>query len=156
MGARYRRASRPGSTPQTIAADQGGGSILAPLSEPISTVEPVTIGPMVPLTTTASSFEARVLAAHLGAEGIVWELRGNVDGPYPVGPVIVLVAEDDLAVAREIVTEQAPDDEPLADGEPDVPAGAAARPSRAIWVLVGLAAVAVATLVGRLLVLSIP
>ena len=61
---------------------------------------------MVPLTTAANPFAARVLAAHLGAEGIVWELRGNVDGPYPVGPVEVLVAVDDLAVAREVVTEQ--------------------------------------------------
>jgi Putative prokaryotic signal transducing protein len=116
----------------------------------------MTIGPMVPLTTAATGFEARVIAAHLGSEGIVWELRGNVDGPYPVGPVVVLVAEDDLAVAREVVTEQAVDDEPLSRDEPDVRPGAEARPSRAMWVLVGVAALAVATLIGRLLVLSIP
>jgi len=109
---------------------------------------------MVPLTTASSSFEARILAAHLGAEGIVWELRGNVDGPYPVGPVVVLVAEDDLAVAREVVIEQAVDDESFADAVPDATVGAGSRPPRAVWVLVGIALLAAATLVGRLLVLS--
>jgi hypothetical protein len=58
---------------------------------------------MVPLTTTSGGFEARVLAAHLGAEGIVWELRGSVDGPYPVGPVVILVSADDLEEARLII-----------------------------------------------------
>jgi Putative prokaryotic signal transducing protein len=66
------------------------------------TVTRVSIGPMV-LLTTADPFAARVLAAHLGAEGIVWELRGNVDGPYPVGPVDVLVSAEDLDEARVIV-----------------------------------------------------
>jgi hypothetical protein len=70
------------------------------------------IGPMVPLTTASTGFEAKVLAAHLGAEGIVWELRGNVDGPYPVGPVVILVSADDLEDARLVVG---------LDGEP--PAG---------------------------------
>src|SRR5690606_36810385 len=67
------------------------------------TVVPVTIGPMVALTTTTSPVVARVLAAHLGAEGIVWQLRGNVDGPYPVGPVEVLVTAEDVERAREVV-----------------------------------------------------
>jgi hypothetical protein len=58
---------------------------------------------MVPLTTAATPFAARVLAAHLGAEGIVWELRGSVDGPYPVGPVVILVSADDLEEARLII-----------------------------------------------------
>ena len=58
---------------------------------------------MVPLTTAANPLAARILAAHLGAEGIVWQLRGNVDGPYPVGPVEVLVPADDLEVARAVV-----------------------------------------------------
>jgi hypothetical protein len=58
---------------------------------------------MVPLTTAPNPLAARIIAAHLGAEGIIWELRGNVDGPYPVGPVEVLVAETDLDVARALV-----------------------------------------------------
>jgi hypothetical protein len=58
---------------------------------------------MVPLTTAPNAMAARILAAHLGSEGIVWQLRGDVDGPYPVGPVEILVPEDDLALARVIV-----------------------------------------------------
>jgi hypothetical protein len=58
---------------------------------------------MVRLSTVTSSFHARVIAARLGAEGIVTELRGNVDGLYPVGDVHVFVGEDDLAVARELL-----------------------------------------------------
>jgi hypothetical protein len=81
MGARYRRARATGT----------------------DTVKPVAIGPMVLLTSTTSPFAARVLAAQLGAEGIVWELRGNVDGPYPVGPVEILVSADELEEARLIV-----------------------------------------------------
>src|SRR5215831_16158140 len=39
---------------------------------------------MVPLACELSPFEARVLAARLGAEGVVWELRGG-SSVYPVG-----------------------------------------------------------------------
>ena len=60
----------------------------------------------------------------------MWELRGDVDGPYPVGPVDVLVAEDDLAVAREVVTEQAVDADAL--GRSGRRARRAA-PARALW-----------------------
>ena len=58
---------------------------------------------MVRLATVQSGFEAKVMAARLGAEGIVWELRGAVDGPYPMGPVTVLVEEGELDVARELL-----------------------------------------------------
>ena len=116
------------------------------------TVGDVTIGPMVPLTTVATAFEARVLAAHLGAEGIVWELRGNVDGPYPMGPVLVLVAEDELAVAREVVSEQAAVDAAPPTVEAARPTGA--RPDRAVWVLLAASLLVVALLLGRLLVLT--
>jgi hypothetical protein len=73
---------------------------------------------MVPLTTAANPLAARILAAHLGAEGIVWQLRGNVDGPYPVGPVEVLVPADDLEVARALVASADADAVTLADDEP--------------------------------------
>jgi hypothetical protein len=58
---------------------------------------------MVPLATTRSGFEAKVLAARLGAEGIVWQIRGGSDGVYPVGAVEVLVRRDDLEQARELL-----------------------------------------------------
>jgi Putative prokaryotic signal transducing protein len=101
---------------------------------------------MVPLTTAANPFAARVLAAHLGAEGIVWELRGNVDGPYPVGPVEVLVAEDDLAVARQVVREQ--------DVEPVAGVSDAGRAPRELWVLLVVILAVAVVLLGRLLVLA--
>jgi hypothetical protein len=59
--------------------------------------------PMVRVTTATSSFEAQVIAARLGSEGILWQLRGNVDGPYPIGNVEVLVAASDYDVARELL-----------------------------------------------------
>jgi hypothetical protein len=57
---------------------------------------------MVRLTTVLDPFAARVLAARLGAEGLVWELRGG-DGPYPVGPVHVYVPASELADARAVM-----------------------------------------------------
>jgi hypothetical protein len=102
---------------------------------------------MVPLTTAANPLAARILAAHLGAEGIVWELRGNVDGPYPIGPVEVLVAEEDLAVARQVVVEQ--DVEPLDDEPP-----ADLRAPRELWVLLAVVLLMAAVLFGRILVLT--
>ena len=57
---------------------------------------------MVHLVTVDGPFEARVLAARLGAEGIVWELRGASD-VYPVGRSHVYVDEGDLASARELL-----------------------------------------------------
>jgi hypothetical protein len=59
---------------------------------------------MVPVRKVSDQFEARVLAARLGAEGIVAQLRGGgIDGPYPMGPIEVLVAEGDLDTARELL-----------------------------------------------------
>ena len=51
----------------------------------------------------SDGFEARVIAARLGSEGIVTRLRGGIDTPYPMGDVEVLVAEEDLEVARELL-----------------------------------------------------
>jgi hypothetical protein len=59
---------------------------------------------MVPVARLRSSFEAKVLAARLGSEGVLYELRGNVDGIYPVGDVTVLVPEDELAMALEVLS----------------------------------------------------
>jgi hypothetical protein len=47
-----------------------------------------------------SDFEAKVVTARLGADGILWELRGIVDGVYPLGGIDVLVPVDELAAAR--------------------------------------------------------
>ena len=58
---------------------------------------------MVRLTTAANAMEARIIAARLGSEGIVWEFRGSVDGPLAVGPVDVLVDADGYDTARELL-----------------------------------------------------
>jgi hypothetical protein len=68
------------------------------------------VGPMAHLTTVGGSFHARVVAARLGAEGILVELRGPVDGPYPdLGSVDVWVPEDQLGEAREVLLGDAVD-----------------------------------------------
>jgi hypothetical protein len=58
---------------------------------------------MVRLTTVRETFHARVIAARLGAEGVLTQLRGNVDGPYPMGDVHVYVDEHDLPAAQELL-----------------------------------------------------
>ena len=65
---------------------------------------PVATPLMVHLTTVGSMFEARVVMARLGAEGILTQLRGPGDGPYPLpGPVEVLVVVDQAGEARELL-----------------------------------------------------
>jgi hypothetical protein len=58
---------------------------------------------MVRLVTAANPMEARIIAARLGAEGIVWQFRGSVDGPLAVGPVEVLVDAEGYESARELL-----------------------------------------------------
>jgi hypothetical protein len=73
---------------------------------------------LVPLLRTTDAFEARVLTARLGSEGILTQLRGGIDSPYPGGVVDVMVCEDDLELARQLLladeVEAAFDDLPLA------------------------------------------
>ena len=59
--------------------------------------------PLVHVRTVPTTFHARVIAARLGAEGILTQLRGNVGGPYPIGDVSVWVAEEDADVASELL-----------------------------------------------------
>ncbi len=59
---------------------------------------------MVHLATLSDGFEAKCLAARLGAEGVLWQLRGSVDGVYPLGTVDLLVAADDLEVAEDVLS----------------------------------------------------
>ena len=59
---------------------------------------------MVHLLSVHDAFHARVIAARLGSDGILTELRGAVDGPYPVhGEVRIYVGPDDLSVARQLL-----------------------------------------------------
>jgi len=58
---------------------------------------------LVPLVRLSSPFEAKVLAARLGSEGFMVQLRGSIDSVYPVGDVVVLVAADELADAQALL-----------------------------------------------------
>lgn len=58
---------------------------------------------MVSVVRVPNEFHARVVAARLGSEGIVTQLRGGVSSPYPMGDVEVLVAEADLEDARTLL-----------------------------------------------------
>jgi hypothetical protein len=59
---------------------------------------------MVPLTVVGSSFEARVVMARLGADGILTQTRGGADGTYPLpGPVQVMVLVEQADEARELL-----------------------------------------------------
>jgi hypothetical protein len=92
---------------------------------------------MVRLTTVASAFEAKVLAARLGSEGVVCELRGGVDGPYPFGLVHVYVEEPMLDEARFLLV----DVEPLPVDEADELLARALpmrNPATSLWWLVAV------------------
>lgn len=58
---------------------------------------------MVPLATGLSDFEAKVLTARLGADGIIWQLRGVVDSVYPIGEIDVLVPDAELDDAMALL-----------------------------------------------------
>ncbi len=85
---------------------------------------------MVRLATVGTSFHARVIAARLGSEGIVTDLRGNVDSFYPVGDVHVFVDQEDLSEAQEILMV---DDVESAFDQPDEAAGT----PPALWLVLG-------------------
>src|SRR5262249_50684505 len=115
---------------------------------PPATLSSMEQGRMVRLATVQSGFEAKVLAARLGAEGIVWELRGAVDGPYPMGPVVVLVEEHELAVARELL---------LVDGvesSSDDVAAHLERPPILVWLAIAAVVVVATSTLLRVLVVT--
>jgi len=58
---------------------------------------------MVHLRTVPDAWHAKVLAARLGSEGIVTQLRGAVSGPYPFGAVSVLVEAAQAELAAELL-----------------------------------------------------
>lgn len=99
---------------------------------------------MVRLTTVGTSFHARVIAARLGSEGIVTDLRGNVDGFYPVGDVHVYVDQEDLPEAQEILMV---DDVESAFDETDDGLEAGAPP--ALWLVMGAVLAMAAVLFSR-------
>ena len=106
---------------------------------------------MVPVAMAATPFEAQVIAARLGAEGLLWELRGNVGGPFALGPVQVLVAEDDANVACELLLV---DEVEAAFEGADADAEAPARGGAEVWVLIGAIALSVLFTIARIAAIS--
>jgi len=95
---------------------------------------------MVHLATLGDGFEAKCLAARLGSEGVLWELRGSVDGVYPIGVVELLVDADDLDVARGVLACVE-----LDSADPDD--GGLTRLTRPELVVLGVGALGLASLV---------
>jgi hypothetical protein len=59
---------------------------------------------MVPVRRVRDQFEAQVLVARLGAAGVVAQLRGaGVDAVYPMGSIEILVPEEELSFAAELL-----------------------------------------------------
>ena len=99
---------------------------------------------MVRLFTVRNTFHARVVAARLGAEGILTELRGNVDGPYPMGDVHIYVDTIDLPVAQELLLADEVEDA-LSDDHDEVPA----TTTRQLWLVLAAIVLMTAVLFAR-------
>lgn len=86
---------------------------------------------MVHLRTVPDMWQANVLAARLGSEGIVTEFRANLSRPYAFGAVSVLVEEGQAGLAAELLMA----DEVEAAFVADSPAGAdyLGSPLRGRW-----------------------
>ncbi len=72
---------------------------------------------MVVVATVGSRFEAELLAAKLGAHGLLWEIRSRQLLPpiaYPFGALDVMVPADERADAEAVL---APDELPVMDDE---------------------------------------
>jgi hypothetical protein len=110
---------------------------------------------MVHLRTVPDAFHARVIAARLGADGILTELRGAVGGPYPIGSVSVWVSVEDEPVASELLL--ADELEAAFDDVPDEWEVSRHRPvllgwsARRVLAAVALVLIVSAIMAGRLL-----
>jgi hypothetical protein len=79
---------------------------------------------MVHLVSVHDEFEARLIAARLGSDGILTEIRAPLGSPYPLmGELQIYVGEGDLSLAKELlVSPEPPEAGPIeppgqADGE---------------------------------------
>ena len=99
---------------------------------------------MVHLRTVADPWHARVLAARLGSEGIVTELRGNLSGPYPFGPAHVLVEAGQALLAAQLLLADEVEDAFVPEGAMGEDGTGARHRSATRRVLAAAAAVAVA------------
>jgi hypothetical protein len=68
------------------------------------------------LVTVDSTFEAKLIAARLGSDGVICEIRGGVDGPYPIGPFHICVPVAEFDLARDLLQPCEFSDDDLLDG----------------------------------------
>ncbi len=110
---------------------------------------------MVHLVSVHDEFHARVVAARLGSDGILTELRPPLGGPYPLrGEVRVYVGEDDLGLARQLLLADqaegpAPDDAPGGAEESAGPGSARLAPPARVAVVAFLLVALVVFAVSR-------
>ena len=105
------------------------------------------------LITVGSGFEAQVIAARLRVEGIASQLRGGVDGPYPIGPVHVLVPADDLPLASAVLLESEVE-AVFDDSDARLQGTRSRRPPWAGWLAALFVALVIVVMLGRLAVLA--
>lgn len=83
--------------------------------------------------TVGTRFEAELLAAKLGAHGVLWQIRSRqlVATTHPIGFLDVLVPADEVDVAEEVLS---PDELPVLrdDGTTVPPEELAGRPRRVL------------------------
>jgi len=77
---------------------------------------------MVPVATVSGGFEAKIVVARLGAEGVLCQTRGDSESVYPFSRVEILVPEDEIDLARELLAAPPIDDH---DWAQDVPSSEA-------------------------------
>ena len=66
---------------------------------------------MLPVATVSGGFEAKIVVARLGAEGVLCQTRGDSDSVYPFSWVEILVPEDEVELARELLDAPPADDD---------------------------------------------
>jgi hypothetical protein len=95
---------------------------------------------LAPVAQGLSDFEAKVVTARLGADGILWEVRGIVDGMYPLGGIDVLVPLDELETAQLSLRDQAEAAEAAFESYGPEPraVGPGTAGSRRLWVTVAI------------------
>jgi hypothetical protein len=87
---------------------------------------------MLPVATVAGGFEAKIVVARLGAEGVLCQARGDSDSVYPFSRVEILVPEDEVDLARELLDAPPADDDDWALAFPDgIPDADESRPEGA-------------------------
>jgi hypothetical protein len=73
---------------------------------------------MTPVATVSGGFEAKVVVARLGAEGVLCQTRGGSECVYPFSRVEILVPEDEVELARELLDAPPTSDEDWAEAFP--------------------------------------